>query len=67
MARRPGQGVQTRGGWKTTLQHMMKKEGPADGGIAAVPSHVPLKVGLVVVWGGGGDASCSLRGKCFWN
>lgn len=50
MARRPGQGVETRGGWKTTLQHIMG--GPpaaSDGertdvkGSKRAP-HVPLKV-----------------------
>lgn len=52
MARRPGQGVETRGGWKTTLQHIVHPWGPSgtgnggdadEGGGEGVP-HVPLKV-----------------------
>ncbi|CAN0438463.1 unnamed protein product, partial [Ectocarpus fasciculatus] len=57
MARRPGQGVETRGGWKTTLQHIAVGRSAAsddggggggsgaddDGGGKSVP-HVPLKV-----------------------
>ncbi len=60
MARRPGQGVETRGGWKTTLQHIVGRpasapaaaapapapESGADGGGGGVQNvpHVPLKV-----------------------
>ncbi|CAM9281999.1 unnamed protein product [Ectocarpus sp. 6 AP-2014] len=55
MARRPGQGVETRGGWKTTLQHIAVGRSAApggggggggaddEGGGKSVP-HVPLKV-----------------------
>lgn len=58
MARRPGQGVETRGGWKTTLQHIVglpaavpaaaapapaSEPGGGGGGVESVP-HVPLKV-----------------------
>lgn len=56
MAIRQGQGVETRGGWKTTLLHIMA--GPpaaSDGGDAGVKGskgapHVPLKVS-VTAWG----------------
>eukprot|EP00752_Nemacystus_decipiens_P007525 g6725.t1 len=51
MARRPGQGVETRGGWKTTLQHIVAGTPAAsDGGDGDVKRrkhitpHVPLKV-----------------------
>ncbi|CAM9578770.1 unnamed protein product [Ectocarpus sp. 12 AP-2014] len=55
MARRPGQGVETRGGWKTTLQHIAagRSASQRDGGGGSVADderggksvpHVPLKV-----------------------
>lgn len=57
MARRPGQGVETRGGWKTTLQHIVvgppaaaappPNGGSADGGGGKSAPHVPLKVMVV--------------------
>lgn len=56
MARRPGQSVETRGGWKTTLQHITAEVGtPAapDGGDADAKGskkttpHVPLKVRIM--------------------
>lgn len=59
MARRPGQGVETRGGWKTTLQHIIVGPPaalvPGGGedvgdteGCKRVP-HVPLKVRVTMV------------------
>ncbi|CAM9976017.1 unnamed protein product, partial [Scytosiphon promiscuus] len=54
MAGRPGQGVETRGGWKTTLQHIVRRSSVAaapdrdgaDGaaGVGNSVPHVPLKV-----------------------
>lgn len=58
MARRPGEGVETRGGWKTTLQHIAVGRSTApggggggaddEGGGKSVP-HVPVKVNTSVV------------------
>ena len=54
MARRPAQSVETRGGWKTTLQHVVVGTPAASGGGYAdaqgrkITPHVPLKVRIMI-------------------